>query len=195
MAKGTTCPSGPTAHKAYDDILKGTRSLGFEIGVYDDKSEYENFPDDWDEKSPQVQKQRAKRMFDNFKKEFNEEQNSIVLWGIPIPEYGIAYGYEGDFYLVSTFRHLRGIPETPIPYDKLEAPGSLHYFSFGKEIKINPDIRDKEAIERAIHMTEGVSYAHENYIAGPDAFVEWAHVLQTGRVEEELVYHGNSYVA
>lgn len=190
VANESTCPSGPTAHKAYNDILKGTRTLGFEIRGYD-----ENSPEDWEEISPEAQKERSKKLFDNFKKEFDEEQKPVILWGIPVPEYGIVYGYEGNSYLVSTFQHIQGLPDSPIPYDKIEAPGSLHYYSFGNEVKVDPEVRDKEAIERAIRMTEGETYAHENYTAGPEAFVEWAHILQTGIMGEELNYQGNSYVA
>ncbi|MFW9825690.1 MAG: winged helix-turn-helix domain-containing protein [Candidatus Thorarchaeota archaeon] len=195
VAKGSTCPSGPTAHKAYDEILTGTQALGFELAAYDDRSEYGDIPEDWKDTPPEVRDERYKKFFNKFKEEFDKKQSPVVLWGIPIPEYGIAYGYKGDSYLVSTFRQLQGIPETPIPYNKLEAPGTLHYFAFGKELEVNPKDRDKEAIKRAIRMTEGETYAHDNYIAGPDAFVEWAMVLKTGKKEEELVYHGNSYVA
>jgi DNA-binding HxlR family transcriptional regulator len=189
VSKGNTCPSGPTAHRAYDDILKGTQTLGFEIGWgYIDWNEGAEY-------TPEAQEKRAKKIFNSFKKEFDENQKPVVLWGIPVPEYGIVYGYKDDYYLVSTFRHLQGQPDTPIPYDKLEAPGALHYFSFGSEININPEIRDKEAIERAINMAKGETYAPVDYIAGPEAFVEWANVLQTGIKGEELIYHGNSYVA
>ncbi|MFX1278711.1 MAG: winged helix-turn-helix domain-containing protein [Promethearchaeota archaeon] len=196
VAKGSTCPSGPTAHKAYDEILKGTESLGFEMGFYTDRmTDWENAVVSLEEDTPEAQKERAKKFFNYFKKEFDENQSPVVLWGIPIPEYGIVYGYKGKSYLVSTFRHLQGIPETPIPYDKLEAPGYLHYFSFGKEVDVNTELKDKETIERAIRMAEGEAYTHENYVAGPDAFVEWANVLKTGKKGEDLIYHGNSYVA
>jgi DNA-binding HxlR family transcriptional regulator len=191
VAKGNTCPSGPTAHAAYDDILKGTQNLGFEIGWgYIDLNEDKEY-------TPEVQKERLKKLFNSFKKYFDENQKPVVLWGIPVPEYGIAYGYKDDSYIVSTFRHFQGIPETPIQYDKLEAPGALHYFSFGSEVHslTTPETGDKEAIERAINMAKGENYAHEDYVAGPEAFVEWANVLETGIKGEELVYHGNSYVA
>jgi hypothetical protein len=195
VMRGNTCPSGPTAHKAYDDILEGTRTLGVEISGYDDIAEYKDHPEDMNEYSPEVIEKRARNMFENFKREFDEEQNPVVLWGIPIPEYGIVYGYKDDSYLVSTIRRVQGIPETPIPCNKLQAPGSLHYFSFGKELEVNPKIRDRKAIERAIRMAEGETSAHEHYVAGPEAFVEWANVLQTGKKGEEVIYHGNSYVA
>ena len=192
VAKRSTCPSGPTAHKAYDEILKGTQALGIEIGWgYMDPTEYEN------ENGEDIPKKgQAKKLFDYFKKEFDEKKRPVILWGIPVPEYGIAYGYKDDSYLVSTFRHTQGLPETPIPYDKIKAPGYLHYFSFDKELEVDPKVRDKEAIERAIFMAEGKTYAHEDtYVAGPEAFVEWANVLKTGINEVDLLYIGNSYVA
>ena len=86
VSKGNTCPSGPTAHAAYKDIIKGTQTLGFEIGGYDDRSKYESYPDDWDERLPELKDQRAKEFFNNFKKEFDEKQSPVVLWGIPVPE-------------------------------------------------------------------------------------------------------------
>ncbi len=192
VAKKDTCASGPTAHKAYDEILKGTQALGIEIKWgYKEETKYES---EIDIDTPK--RGQAKKLFDHFKKDFNENQKPIVFWGIPVPEYGIVYGYKDESYLVSTFRHYQGLPETPIPYDKIKAPGLLHYFSFDKQIDVDPKVRDKEAIERAIRMAEGKNYAHEDtYVAGPEAFVEWANVLQKGIKGENLIYFGNSYVA
>ena len=193
VSKGVTCPSGPTAHRAYKDILKGTQSLGFELGGHDD-------PPCIPAKEGEVteeERERFRKYFEIVKKEIIEKDRPIVLWGIPVPEYGIVYGFKDDSYIVSTFRHLNNITEIPIPYDKLAAPGGLHHFSFGKELDIDQEIVDKEAIERAVKLTKGgPEITNENYVAGTEAFTEWARVLKNDEIKiGGHNYHGNSYVA
>ena len=193
VSKGVTCASGPTAHKAYKDILIGTQSLGFEIGGHDDPP---CIPAKEGEIT-QEEQQRFQKYFEIVKKEIIEKDRPLVLWGIPVPEYGIVYGFKDESYIVSTFRYLNNIPETPIPYDKLAAPGGLHYFSFGNELDIDQETADKEAIERAIKLTKGgPEITNENYVAGTEAFTEWATVLKNEEIEKGgHNYHGNSYVA
>ena len=189
VSKGTTCPSGPTAHKAYSEILKGASSLGYKIEGYGDE---DNFPAE-EGIITENEKKRAKKFFELVKKEISENDKPVILWGIPVPEYGIAYGYQDDSYIVSTFRHLNNQPETNIRFDELKAPGGLHYFFFKEETKGVTEKTDKDSIRRAIKMTEGTTYALENYVAGPNALEEWANVLQEGDTDS-VIYHGNSYV-
>ncbi len=191
VSKGVTCPSGPTAHKAYSDILKGTEALGFSIEGYDDPGDFHSREGELSEND----KERAQKIFEAFKQALEKTDKPVILWGIPVPEYGIAYGYENDSYLVSTFRGLNNQPDEPIKFDKLHSPGALHFFSFNEEVGEITSQTDKDAIERALKLTRGgPSLTHDNYVAGPEAFTEWASILDEGS-DDPHFYHGTSYVA
>ncbi|MHA1199903.1 MAG: hypothetical protein ACTSQF_11295 [Candidatus Heimdallarchaeaceae archaeon] len=191
VSKGVTCPSSPTAHRAYPDIIKGTESFGFSLDGYNDQG---GFPSQEGELS-ETDKERAHKMFEAFKELLDKTNKPIILWGIPVPEYGIAYGYEDDSYLVSTFRGLNNQPDDPIKFDQLQSPGTMHFFSFNEEIGEITEQSDKDAIARALKLTQGGSaLTHENYVAGPEAFTIWADVLDEGSNDPHF-YHGTSYVA
>jgi len=156
---------------------------------------------------------RAKEFFEDVKATLTRTNRPVGIWGIPVPEFGIVNGYEGDSYLVSTFRSLQSESkeENPISYNLLNAPGGLSQMVFEGPLDL-PDQRiiDRDAIKRAIHIAEGVSFGEERvdsrYVTGPDALSHWADIVESGIVpksEEEynhlkgkkLNYHGNSYVA
>ncbi|GAF94046.1 unnamed protein product, partial [marine sediment metagenome] len=106
-------------------------------------------------------------------------------------EYGIVKGYVGDSYITSTVRDYSNQPNTPIRYDDLHSPGSLHAIFFDEEApEISEDV-DKESIRRAFKFSKGTK-VHENYMAGPAAYDEWAKSLESEK-EEDRPYHGNSY--
>ena len=62
VSKGVTCPSGPTAHRAYSDILKGTEALGFSIEGYNDLGGFPSKEGELSEKDSV----RALKMFEAF---------------------------------------------------------------------------------------------------------------------------------
>ncbi len=188
VAQGVTCPSGPTAHNAWDEIHKGTEVFGWKISYVCEKVSYPLgdtiTPDD---------SARARAHFELVKEGLVRTGRPVVIWGIPVPEYGIVNGYTADSYVVSTFRHLNNQSDPPIRYDALQAPGCLEAIFFDEQILV-PDAkqRDMEAIQRAIKMAEG-AYKGKGYVSGPDAFEEWAQVLD--ETPQKVIYHGNSYVA
>ncbi|MCK4456027.1 MAG: winged helix-turn-helix transcriptional regulator [Thermoplasmata archaeon] len=187
VSKGMTCPSGPTAHRAWDDIHKGTEVFGWSVASISEDVSYPR-----GETVTSEDLERARKHFELVKNGLVQTKRPVVMWGIPVPEYGIVNGYSGDSYEVSTFRRLIDEPDAPIGYDALQAPGCLEALFFEREIPV-PDIgqRDLEAVKRAVQMAEG-AYAPKGYTAGPDAYEEWAGVLE--KSPDKVNYHGNSYV-
>lgn len=188
VSKLSTCPSGPTAlGKMWQEIMKGTDALGYSTEQIDDPGCY---PMQEGQITPK-DRNRADKIFQRIKKAIDLNY-PVVLWGIPIPEYGIVTGYQESSYMVSTFRRLMNQPDDPIAFDSLQAPGGLHAVIFENqknEITMSDDIK---ALQRAITLAKG-HLAEENYVAGALAYKEWAKVLETAP-KENVLYHGNSYV-
>ena len=216
VMKGKLCPSAPTAHHAYLHMNSGISDLGFDIESYHIPR---NFPSKEGELS-EADEKNAKQLFDAVKAKIDETNRPVILWGIPIPEYGIVYGYTEDSYLVSTLRRLNNNHDDPIKYNEIQAPGWMHFFSFNEITSVLESQRDKDAIIRAFNFTTGqiklayskyadeegkpvpiksleensVYLTSEKYITGPEAFIEWAEVLETVG-DDPHSYHGNSYLA
>ncbi len=201
-----TRPSAPTV-APFDLFREGLESLGRQVTFGWTGPCYTPSTDEED-------LARARSFFEDVKSTLTRIDRPIGIWGIPVPEFGIVNGFEGDSYLVSTFRSLRSksTEEDPIKYDLLNAPGGLSKLVFGEPLDLpSQKTIDKAALERAIHIAKGVKFEDEDvdsaYIAGPDALTHWADIIEKGIVpasEEEygeikgkmkLNYHGNAYVA
>jgi DNA-binding transcriptional ArsR family regulator len=191
VAKNVTCPSGPTAfpEKTWNQIRKATEELGWTIETLAYEGSYPE-----KEGSPTPKEiEKVRKVFDKIKQEIDEKDRPVVLWGLVVPEYGIVKGYEGDSYIVSTFRRLSGQPEDPILFYDLKAPGCLDTLFFCDKVKRRDETTDKGALQRAIDFASAKVPILSNYVAGPAAFDEWANVLETLPGEKQN-YHGNSYV-
>jgi len=186
VARGMTCASGPTAHSAWEEIHKGTERLGWKLKSFGDER-----PFPLSEEITPEDRKRAWNLFKLVKKEIDENGRPVVVWGLPVPEYGIVIGYKGDSYLASTVRRFIGKPETPIRFDALQSPGCLEAIFFVEKIPI-PEEKDKNAIKRALEMAEG-KFVRKGYVTGPSAYEEWATVLERGE-PDKVDYLGNSYV-
>jgi len=191
VAKGVTCPSGPTAfpEKTWKQIRKATEELGWTLETIAYEGSYpqkEGAPT-----SKEIEKTRE--IFEKIKREITEKDHPVVLWGLVIPEYGIIKGYEGNSYIVSTYRSITGQPETPVPFHDLKAPGCLDSIFFRERIKRRGETADKEALQRAIDFASAKVSVRSNYVAGPEALSEWANALET-LPQDKQNYHGNSYV-
>lgn len=193
VAKGETCPSGPTAihPKTFRQMISGIEDLGWKIDAFE-------YPHSYPSKhgSPSSEElQLVMGLFQRIRREITKKNRPVVLWGLAAPEYGIVYGYEGDSYLVSTFRSLLkpGVAEEPIPYQNLNAPGCIDAFFFKEKVKVNPVKARREALARALSFAEGDIDILGNYVAGPVALEEWATVLEE-LPEKRQNYMGNSYV-
>lgn len=191
VAKGVTCPSGPTAlpPETWNQIHKGTETLGWTMESYVYPHSYPA-----EESNPTPQEfEVVKNLFEKIKGEIDERDRPVVLWGLAIPEYGIVRGYEGNSYITSTFRSLAGQPEEPIPFHDLKAPGCIDAFFFRDKIERDAAVADKEALERVIRFASANVPILDNYVGGPAALDEWAKVLEN-LPETKQNYHGNSYV-
>jgi DNA-binding HxlR family transcriptional regulator len=193
VAKGVTCPSGPTAlhGKTWSQVHKGTEDLGWVLEHYWK-------PPNYPAKEGSVtadERERAKKLFEMVKHEIDKNDRPVILWGLPIPEYGIVNGYEGNAYITSTYRSIvnQGKPEEPFPYDALEAPGGLEAIFFRNKAEVNVKATDRLALERAVKFAGAEVPIHERYVAGTSALDEWADILEHAP-EERQIYHGNSYV-
>ncbi|UCE12678.1 MAG: helix-turn-helix transcriptional regulator [Candidatus Heimdallarchaeota archaeon] len=189
VSKGTTCPSGPTALAVWEEIIKATDTLGFKVQSYD---ENQSFPSQNGDLTPE-DLERAQNLFKQVKNVIDNEDRPVVLWGLQIPEYGIVKGYTDDSYIVSTYRSLMDQPDTPLRFDSLQAPGCLHAIYFKENSPPISEEEDRKAIQRAIAFTQGTK-VQDGYVAGSAAYEEWANVLDKGR-SQDLLYHGNAYVA
>lgn len=188
VSRGMTCPSAPTCHRGWVDIVPATSMLGFRISNYEDNK---CFPQS--KPLSAEDHERAMKVFQIVKRSIDNDR-PVVLWGLDIPEYGIVKGYKGESYLVSTYRTLNKMPDGPIRYDALDAPGCINAIIFKDEVPDMTEKDDKNALKRAIRFAEGTGLAHKNYVAGPKAYDEWADVLE--RESKELPsYLGNSYVS
>jgi hypothetical protein len=191
VSKGVTCPSGPTAlpPETWKQIHKGTESLGWTLEHYEYPKSY---PAEEGKPTPE-EIEVTKELFEKIKQEIDEKDRPVVLWGLVAPEYGIVRGYEGNSYVVSTFRRLINQSETPIPFHDLKAPGCIDAFFFENRTRPEAKVFDREALERAIRFAAAEMRILDNYAAGPEALEEWANVLLSDQ-EEKQIYHGNSYV-
>jgi len=191
VSKGDTCPSGPTALHAetWKQIHKGTESLGWTIEWYEYPHSY---PAEEGNPTPE-EIEIARKLFERIKREIDERDRPVVLWGLVAPEYGIVKGYEGNSYITSTFRSLNNQPEDPIRFYDLKAPGCIDALFFRDRVKRDAAVGDREALERAINFATTKVPTRNNYVGGPAALDEWANVLES-LPEEKQNYMGNSYV-
>ncbi|MCU0853053.1 MAG: helix-turn-helix domain-containing protein [Thermoplasmata archaeon] len=193
VSRGETCPSGPTAlHlKTFREMVHGTESLGWKIDVFVHQHPYPS-----KEGAPTAEEMALVRgIFERIKKEIDERRRPVVLWGLAAPEYGIVRGYVGDSYIVRTFRSAADppVPDDPIPFYELKAPGCIDAFYFKGKLKISKGKARREALDRALRFASGEIDVAKNYIAGPPALEEWASVLES-LDESAQNYMGNSYV-
>ncbi len=191
VSKGITCPSGPTALplETWQQIHRGTERLGWTIEHYEYPHSY---PAKEGNPTPQ-EIEITKKLFKKIKREIDEKDRPVVLWGLVVPEYGIVKGYEGNFYLTSTFRTLTNQPEEPINFYDLKAPGCIDAFFFRDKVEVDAVAADRETVERAINFATANVPILDNYAGGPKALDEWANVLEN-LPEEKQNYMGNSYV-
>ena len=190
VIKGEFCPSGPTALHAdtWEEMRLGVQDLGWRMVHWYDSGSYPQ-----GEGTPRPEEfERAQKLFDLVKAEVGKNM-PVVLWGLHVPEYGIVKGIRGSSYVASTYRSLAGLPEEPQPFFELKAPGCLDAYFFSDEIEVDRAETDRKAIERGLRLAKGQMEVVERYAHGPEAWTEWAEVLECH--PEQSLYHGNSYTA
>jgi len=197
VPKGETDPSGPTAFMfeydfVRDQIVKGTESLGRTIEVYQDPAEFEPLGR---EPTPE-ELERAKKLFDTVRREIDDRDRPVVVWGLPVPDYGVAIGYDGDSYIPVTV-YGEGYLGEPVPYYRLQAPGKLQALFFRDEVELKTETIDREALERAVRLASWNAPSTSMWVMGPAALDTWAEALQQLPNIRDYWhgYGGNSYTA
>ncbi|MHC1709976.1 MAG: ArsR/SmtB family transcription factor [Methanomassiliicoccales archaeon] len=185
VPKGRMCPSAPTAleDSVYREMVKGAGELGAECRLWTEPGGYMGNQD-----PSETDKGRARRLFEMVKRDIDTTGRPVVLWGLPIPEFGIVNGYEGTRYVASTYRSMDA-PEKEelVEAEALQSPGCLMAVSFAPG-------RDHEGrwLARAVEMASGKIDICEGYLAGPKAAQEWSNCLLKA---DDSEYIGNSYTA
>ena len=201
VTKEQTHVSGPTAlpttsatsegDVVWNEIIKATQSLGWTIEKYHDPGDCEVH----DREPTPEERTRAGKLFEKVKKEVDEWDRPVVVWGLPVPDYGVAVGYEGGSYLVTTV-YGEGKLEEPVPYDRLQAPGRIQALFFRDRVEGKAEVLDREALERAVRFAS-LSMSDPIWVIGPAAFDTWTNALQNlpGIEDYWSGYGGNCYVA
>lgn len=183
------CPSAPSAHHA--EIWKGnfraTENLGYKIEVIGSG----DFIWDENQKPTPESVENAKKQFNLIKMEI-DKNSPVVLWGIPVPEYGIVNGYESENYIVSTYRPLINQPDSPIQYTELMAPGGLMFIKFRAPITVKKEKVVLETIKRGYSLGTGNVPHLGDYVVGPKAYDVLVKNL-TEEEKDENSYHGTAY--
>lgn len=184
--------TAPETHNLIDTFLMVLEKIGYKFSRYFDK---DSFPLDSDFTRPLSfeDEKRARRLFTLIRKEVNEDK-PVILWGIPVPEWGIVKGYKEENYIVSTFRQIQEKYENQIPYNKINAMGSINAlfienFYDRKDIEIDY----KESIERAISIAKENKYGRSGHITGLEAYDRWRYLMENEE-DEGTKYFGNAYL-
>ncbi|MDD1747568.1 MAG: winged helix-turn-helix domain-containing protein, partial [Methanomassiliicoccales archaeon] len=184
LRKEFLCPSGPTAihDRTFKEMLDGIGDLGAAIRYYGEEGGVPT-----GDRMGEMDLIRARSFFEVVSHGIDDTDLPAVVWGIPIPEWGIVNGYEGDAYIVSTIRN-EGRPEPPFHYSELNAPGCLSalFFRLG-EVRPN----DRTSLERGMRMGMGKIEVAPGYVAGTKAYDLWADLLHTS---DDSGYFGHSYM-
>ena len=118
VPKGRMCPSAPTAleDSVYREMVKGAGELGAEGKLWTEPGGYMGNagPDE-------TERERARRLFEMVKGEIDLTGRPVVLWGLPIPEFGIVNGYEGTRYVASTYRSMDAPEKEELVEDRKHA--------------------------------------------------------------------------
>ena len=187
--KKNMCPSAPSAFHGdtWLGIYNATERLGYKVDlVFSGLFE-------WDENQQPTAEAvvNAKRQYEAIKEEIQADR-VVVLWGIPIPEYGIVNGFRGEDYLVSTFRSLIGQPDDPVHYTKLMAPGGLAVIKFVEPVELDNKDVVIETMKWGYKLGIGDVPSLPDYVKGTDAY----DVFIKNLTDEEFdggSYHGTAY--
>ena len=137
---------------------------------------------------------RMRKLYEKVREEIDERDRPVVVWGLPVPDYGVAVGYDDDSYIATTV-YGKGHLEEPIPYYRLQAPGRIQALFFREKMGRKTQVIDREAVERAVRFAS-MTRSDTTWIMGPAAFDAWADALPSlfGIQEYWSAYGGNSYV-
>ena len=194
--------SAPTTHAFWEEVHKGTESMGYTLNGYWDAGAF--FPG----QSESLEDTTRLEKLQNYVKSQINQNNPVVLWGPGAAEFGIVYGYNEKEYLVSTFRQGINIPDDPVTFDAIVSPGGLWAYHLGTNKKEMSEVHDKDAIARAVRMLSGTDLKggtpgtpskdgwqvdKMEFVGGIRSYDTWIAHLEEGG--DKVIYMGNSYVA
>lgn len=187
--KKNLCPSVPSAfHRdVWAEIYIATENLGYKTK----KITSGLFELDEDQKPTIDSVKNAEKQYREVKK-IIEADHPLVMWGIPIPEYGIVNGIRGEDYIVSTFRSLIGQPDTPIHYADLMSPCGLFAMWFTEPKPLDQKQVIRNTLRLGYRLGTGDVPQLDNYALGPDAYDELIKNL-TKEPFDENSHHGTGY--
>ena len=133
----------------------------------------------------------AEKQYKAVRKEIDNDR-PVVMWGLPIPEYGIVNGYRDEEYIVSTFRRLLNQPDTPIHYTGLMAPGGLLFIKFTESIQKDPKQVAVKTLKHGYKLGTGAVPQIPEYVLGPTAYDVLAKNLTMEPLDENS-HHGTGY--
>jgi hypothetical protein len=182
---GRMCPSVPTSFPVttYREFARGVSAMGIEAEILSEEGGYM-----CGESASFEDQERACALFKRVREAIDVSGRPVVLWGLPIPEFSIVNGYEGERYVASTYRSpdpAQG--EELVPALGTQSPGCLMMVTFS-----GPASGEDTWLERAVRMASGKADVCQGYVSGPKAAQEWSFVLL--RVGDDE-YMGNSYTA
>jgi len=121
-----------------------------------------------------------------------EAGRPCVLWGVYVPEFGVAVGAEDDAFLLKSYREVTGEPQPPLPHDMLNAPGGPYVMAFPTptDPERNADHANRYVLGHAVQLLQGRS-AFKQYGFGLGAYERWIAALEKNRAD----MFGNAYNA
>ncbi|NPD87428.1 MAG: winged helix-turn-helix transcriptional regulator [Asgard group archaeon] len=184
--------TAPESHYLIESFLKALSKMGWKFSRYIDSGSLPS-DDDFTKPLSDEDERRARKLFNLIKKEIDND-TPVILWGIPVPEWGIVRGYKDENYIVSTYRQMQEEYGNQIPYNKINASGAvvaltIEDISRRKEYKIDY----KESIQRAVSIVKENKYGFNRYITGLEAYERWASLLLNEK-DEGTKYFGNAYL-
>jgi hypothetical protein len=176
----TLCPSGPTV-LSWDDLNMGPRLLGRATTMfYSNQCHCEGF-------ASEITRGQCRSAFDLAKAEVLAGRPS-VMWGAYVPEFAVTVGFQGDSFIVKSFKEMMGQEQPPIPFDEINAPGGAYVLAFPSATDLPKLYADKHAVYRAVEMwhTPGAGYGY-----GAKGYDMWVEGLEGHRADGG----GNAYNA
>jgi hypothetical protein len=179
----TLCPSGPTMFP-WDSLSIGARRLGRSTMAYVGNECHSGA---WKNERTRAHCAAA---FDFARREIDAGR-PCVIWGAYIPECAICVGYDGESYLVDSFKKCHKQPQPPIRFDELDAPGGLYVLAFPTATKMPQESADRDAIWDAISAMSWQMF-DADWSSGAAAYDRWANAL---RSRDDVIPFGNAYNA
>ena len=184
--------TAPESHNLLETFLKVLESIGHKFSKYHDAGSLPS-NEDFSQPLSVEDEKRARKLLNIVKKEIDKDK-PVILWGIPVPEWGIVKGYKNDNYIVSTFVPIHEEFDNQIPYDKISAVGGIIALRIEGDFKEKIFKTDyKKSIERAISISKENIFGRTNHITGLEAYDRWIYLLENEE-DRGTKYFGNSYL-